>query len=513
MGFQKVSWIFEEIKYLTLLALPTSIICLSEGLQMKLSNIFIGRSSGSDVSTQLSALFIGQVVITSTAYPITEGLAACVSILCSQTYGAKQHRLVELYYYRVMMLMILFCFPLFSLLVSVGPIVYHVTESLELSLGAGTYTTIFCCGFPGYAYYKMSVSYLQSQNIVWFPLMYLLIANLINGTLQYIFILKLNVGIAGASCAYVISIYTSSVLIFGHIRLSRQDFPRIGLTTDLISKWYHIIQFVVPTMLQTLVAVTTTNVYPIILLLMINHDKNQLALYSIMYSVWFVFSLFTMGYGRAITVRVGHLLGASDTKHAKRSAVFAIVFAEIVLSCLCVIVLLCNRPLSGLFTTDETFMEQLRSNFLLLPVVILTDILLFGQGVMNACGMQHTMAVMKFVCIFVVGFILQFFLIKYFSKKALFLFIIQGLVRIFCFALSICLLFLRDWDTFKQRANKNTQLTDIHEVGDISHSSNMNFLIKKFKNISDSRIFIVLRYVLCLLLGISLFITVTLRPN
>ena len=99
MAHQRYTWMWEEIKYLTLLALPISIICLSEGLQMKLSNIFIGRASGSEVSTELSALFIGQVIIMSTAYPITSGLSICVNILCSQAHGAKQHTLGELYYY------------------------------------------------------------------------------------------------------------------------------------------------------------------------------------------------------------------------------------------------------------------------------------------------------------------------------------------------------------------------------------------------------------------------------
>ena len=99
-----VAWILKEMKYLTLLALPTAVICLSEGLQIKVSNIFIGRASSSEVSTELSALFIGQVVTTVTAYSITEGLSVCVNVLCSQAHGAKQHRLVELYYYRAMML-------------------------------------------------------------------------------------------------------------------------------------------------------------------------------------------------------------------------------------------------------------------------------------------------------------------------------------------------------------------------------------------------------------------------
>ena len=511
MSSQKVAWILKEIKYLTSLALPTSIICLSEGLQMKLSNIFIGRASGSEVSTELSALFIGQVAIMNTAYPITEGLAICVNILCSQAHGAKQHRLVELYYYRAMMLMILLCFPLFSLYVSVDTIVYHVTQSWELALGAGRYTSIFCFGFPAYAYYKMSVCYLQSQHIVWVPLMYLLIANLINGILQYILILHLNLGIAGASVAYVISLHLCSVLIFGHIRLFCKDTPQVGLSIDLISELYHTIQYVVPPMLQTLTAATTTNIFPIILLLLINNDKNQLAIFSIMYSVWFAFSLFTIGYSSAITVRVGSLLGAGDTTRAKRSAIFGIVFAEIILLCMCIIVVLCSRPLSYLFTTDEKFVEELYFNLKFLPVICFSDVLLFGQGVMNVCGMQHTGAVIKFVLIFVIGFILEFFLVRYVSWKALLLFTIQGILLTLCFVIFMFLLLLRDWNTFKQKAIKNAQIRDYQEIEDDSHSLSTNFLTTKLKNISESRIFVVSSYVLCILLGVSLFIAATLR--
>ena len=465
MAHQRYTWMWEEIKYLTLLALPISIICLSEGLQMKLSNIFIGRASGSEVSTELSALFIGQVIIMSTAYPITSGLSICVNILCSQAQGAKQHRLVELYYYRVMMLMVLFCFPLFSLYVSVGPIVYHVTQSSELSLGAGRYTTIFCFGFPGYAYYKMSVCYLQSQNIVWIPLVYLLIANLTNGILQYVFIIQLNLGIAGASSAYVISMYVSSVLIFGHIRLFRKDTPQIGFTIELISKWCHTIQYVVPSIIQTSMGAITANIFPVIMLILMNHDKNELAIYSILYSVWMAFALFTNGYYSALTVRVGHHLGASDTTRAKRAAVFGIIFGETVLLCTCIVAFLSSRPLSYLFSTDKNFVEELHSNLKFLPVLILCDVFLFGQGVMNACGLQHTVVAVKFVLMFVLGFILVFFLINYVSWKALFMFTVQSLLRNVCFVIFVIILFLRNLG-FTQKANKNTQITDSQDRRD-----------------------------------------------
>ena len=477
---------------------------------MKLSNIFIGRASGDEVSTELSALFIGQVVITCTALPITSGLGICVNILCSQAHGAKQHRLVELYYYRTMMLMILFCFPLFSLYVSVGPIVYQVTQSCELAFGAGRYTSIFCFGFPAYAYYKLSVCYLQSQNIVWAPLVYLLISNLMNGILQYIFIILLNLGIAGASVAYVISIYISSVLIFAHIRLFRKDIPQISLSIDLISEWYHTTQYAVPPILQTLLGVGTTNIFPIVLLILINHEENQLAVYSIMFSVWFTFSLFTRGCYSAITVRVGHLLGTSDAIHAKRSAVFGIVFAGTALLIMCIIIMLCSRPLSYLFTTNVIFVEEIQFNLKFLPVLILCDVFLLGQAVMNACGMQHTVVAIEFVLFLVIAFILEFFLINYVSWKALFLFTIQSLVRNCCFILFMIILFLRDWNIFKQKANKNTQIADTQELGDNFFSLSMNFLPTKLKNMFASQIFIVFRYVLFALLGIVFLIIVTL---
>ena len=114
-----------------------------------------------------------------------------------------------------------------------------------------------------------------------------------------------------------------------------------------------------PSIIQVSVGAITNNVFPVILLILISQDKNQLAIYSLIFSVSFVFALFTMGYYIAITVRVGHHLGASDTTRAKRSAVFGIVFAETVLLCTCIVALLCKIPLSYLFTTDKTFVEEL----------------------------------------------------------------------------------------------------------------------------------------------------------
>ncbi|KAI6655987.1 Multidrug and toxin extrusion protein 1 [Oopsacas minuta] len=516
MDIKIFKWIFVEIKFLTLLALPTSIICLTEGFQMKLSNIFIGRKSGEDVSTELSALFLGQMTITVTAYPILEGLSVCVSIICSQAYGANQPKLVALYYYRVLFVAILICFPLFSLLISVCPIVYLYTHNLKLSIGAGSYTTIFCCGFPAYAYYKISVCFLQSHNIVWSSLIYLILGNISNGILQYMFIFHYNQGIAGAAAAYVISLYIIALLIFTHIRLSRQNLPSMEFSIDLISDWSHTAKYAIPASLQTFFGTLVSNIFPVFLLLWVSYDQNQLAIYSIMYSLWFMFSLFTMGFSRALTIRVGQLLGANNTARGKRSAIFGIAFGETVIFFLSIFIIVCNHPFSRLFTTDKSFVEELYFNLLLLPFIILSDIILLGQGVMNACDMQQTQAILKFFFMVLLGFILEFLLINVFAWKALLIFSIQGLFRLLCFVCSMVILFCRDWDTFTLKIKERTQSTDnflqpqFFEKISVSHLSSQESNVGKFQRFSNSKLIIVSKYVFCLLLGVSIFVAVNL---
>ena len=79
------NWLLEEIIYLVVLALPVAIECLTEGLQIKMSNVFIGRASGNRIDLMLSSLFIGQTVNIMTAYPIAEGFGFMLTGIWSKT--------------------------------------------------------------------------------------------------------------------------------------------------------------------------------------------------------------------------------------------------------------------------------------------------------------------------------------------------------------------------------------------------------------------------------------------
>ena len=91
----KHHWILEETIYLMLIAVPVAIECFSEGVQIKLSNVFIGRASGNNIALMLSALFIGQTVIGVVTYPIAEGFGIYVNKLelCYRTSHSRNNYL------------------------------------------------------------------------------------------------------------------------------------------------------------------------------------------------------------------------------------------------------------------------------------------------------------------------------------------------------------------------------------------------------------------------------------
>ena len=285
----KHHWILEETIYLILLAVPVAIECFSEGVQIKLSNVFIGRASGNNIALMLSAIFIGQTVIGVITYPIAEGFGIYVNVLCSQAYGAKQYKLVGLYFYRALFMAALTCFPVFTVLISVRPIVYLLFQDRELAQYTGSSADVLCFGYPAYLYYKIGFRFLQALNIVWGPVLYIIIGNILNGVIQYILIFRYNTTLAGAAAGYVISNYQVALLVFTHIQLSHvHTLIAHKWTIEYITNWLHTARYAIALLCQMMIAMFPTTIAPIICIGLMSHDKRELAIYTILFSIWWV---------------------------------------------------------------------------------------------------------------------------------------------------------------------------------------------------------------------------------
>ena len=498
----KFRWILEEIVFIISLAIPASVECFTEGLQMKLSNIFIGKYANGDFSLMLSALFIGQTVISLVSYPIAEGSAIYVIILCSQAYGAKQYKLVGLYLHRALIWSVLTCIPVFTMYIGLRPLVYLLFRDHDLAELSGSYADILCFGYPAYLYYKIGIRFLQALNIVWAPALYLLIGTTVNGILQYVLIFQYNCSLQGAAAGYVISNYLIALLVFAHIQLSHiHRTISHEWSIELISDWYHTGKYAISTILQTLVSSAPLIVLPILAIGVFTNNQRQLAIYSVLFSVGWLFSLVAMGFSSAITVRVGNLLGANEPTRAKKVAVLCIALGQILLILLNILLLSVSEPLSHLFTTDADFAKDLTWNIRIFSIVLNTNTNFIVQGVMNACCKQGIQTVIKVVFQVVFGTVATFLLVYLVEWEALSILIQFSVDSAVCMVIALFILFCSDWNKITLVVNKNTRMSTRSD-GMLQESIRNPSLTKL---ICESKVFIISRYFVILVVSTAFF--------
>ena len=241
------------------------------------------------------------------------------------------------------------------------------------------------------------------------------------------------------------------------------------------------------------------------------------------YSLWYIFTLFVSGLGSGITVRVGHLLAAYDPKKAYRTAMISIVYGEFVVVVSAILLYGMGQPLSDLFTTDNTFARKLAFNIKIMCFITLSDIHFFAAGVMNACCMQGSQAVIKFFFRVILGIIISIAFTYYVKWKAIGLFLSMGIVNCLSFFIVMVILTCRSWEEIAEKVTENTQkkrtTTQEEEEEAVTNSHVWNSLgnhdtVKKCKSdIRDSKSYNIVRYCLCLSIGILLFVATAYYHN
>ena len=460
---------------------------------MKLSNVLIGRTSGHNVAIMLSALFIGQTINSLIAYPIAEGFGMYVNVLCSQAYGAKQNKLVAMYYYRAMFMAVIFSFPVLSILLSVRPFIFHVLQDEELALYAGNFTYILCFGLPAYLYYKIGVRFLQALGVVWCPVFYLIVGNILNGLIQYILIFNYKLGIEGAATGSVVSNYLLALLIYAHIQLSHvHNVIKHNWSVEFISGWYQTAKYAIFPTLLLFMDGTTVTLYPILFIGLVEGDKRELAISSVLYSVYWVLCMGCMGFSSAVAVRVSSLLGSKESKKAMRSAMLGIIVGLISLLPSFIVFLTASKQLSYLFTTEASFAKELDFSFRISSILISGNVSYLGQALMNACCKQGTQIALKIVIKVFLGFVITAVIVHNVSWKGLGVCVQFFITNWAVFIIVLFILFCSDWKKIVQKVEKNTN-TDI-------------VLMQSSRNKSTS--FELCRYFICLLVGICILTTV-----
>ena len=113
-------------------------------------------------------------------------------------------------------------------LVFLSPILNFLNVSPELTPEASAYIRIIIAGLIATTLYNVCSAILRAIGDSFTPLMFLVISNLLNIGLDYLLILRLDMGVTGAATATVISQALSAVLCFIYMR---RKYPQIRMHT------------------------------------------------------------------------------------------------------------------------------------------------------------------------------------------------------------------------------------------------------------------------------------------
>lgn len=142
------------------------------------------------------------------------GLSSGATVVLSQHYGAADRQGVENSMHTGYTLSLILGGIIMLIGILLGPWVLHLIETPENCMDyASTYVQIYFSGAVASMVYNMGTGILRAMGDSKRPMLFLIIACVINIVLDLLFVVVLQMGVAGAAIATVFSQYISAILV------------------------------------------------------------------------------------------------------------------------------------------------------------------------------------------------------------------------------------------------------------------------------------------------------------
>uniref|UniRef100_A0AAQ6AKN4 Multidrug and toxin extrusion protein n=1 Tax=Amphiprion ocellaris TaxID=80972 RepID=A0AAQ6AKN4_AMPOC len=304
-----------------LLVTPKVISQLMVFLVSIVSMVFCGHLG----KTELAGVSLATAVVNVTGISIGTGLSSACDTLISQTYGSGNLKRVGVILQRGILILLLACFPCWAVLINTEPLLLAVRQSPEVAGLSQLYVKIFMPALPAAFMYQLQGKYLQNQGIMWPQVVTGTIGNVLNAVINYIFLYRLQFGVAGSAAANAISQYLLTLFLFVYIRwrgLHKATWG--GWSLDCLQEWGSFIKLAVPSMLMICLSWWIFEIGGFLAGVI---SEVELGAQSIAYQLCITAYMCPLGFSVAASVRVGNALGAGDTQQARLSCQVAIICA------------------------------------------------------------------------------------------------------------------------------------------------------------------------------------------
>ncbi|KAM4701990.1 multidrug and toxin extrusion protein 1-like [Discoglossus pictus] len=182
---------FEELKKLLWFSGPLIIMNLLDYAPYIITTIFCGHLG----KLELDAIVLANAFTAMTGQSIGIGLAAACDTLISQIFGGKNLKLIGVVIQRAILILFLSCFPCWALYINTRSILLLCGQDHKVASLAEWCVIAYIPALPATVFYNLQIRYLQNQGIIWPQIFISLIGNILNITLNYVFLVVLKTGV------------------------------------------------------------------------------------------------------------------------------------------------------------------------------------------------------------------------------------------------------------------------------------------------------------------------------
>ncbi len=336
------------------------------------------------------------------------GLASGATVIISQFYGAKRDKDVSDTVHTAVALGVIFGALLTGIGIWLSPQLLVLMDTPPDILDeAVVYIRVFFCGMIPSLLYNIGASTLRAVGDSRRPLYFLICSCMVNIVLDVLMVVGLNMGVAGAALATVLSQAVSAVLVLATLCRSRYSYRlelrRIRVHGALLKRVFAI---GLPTGLQS-VMYSISNV---IIQAAVNGFKTDaVAAWTAYGKLDGLFWMTVNAFGIAITTFVGQNIGARRYDRVRRSVWVCMGMAVAATAAVSGFLLLFGETLYKLFTDDPVVIEKgLEILRLLVPTYITYISIEVLSGAVHGAGdtLLPTLMTLLGVCVLRVVWVL-----------------------------------------------------------------------------------------------------------
>ena len=279
------------------------------------------------------------------------GLSSGATVTISQFYGAGQHDMVS----RSVHTAVAFSLAIGAVMMAVGlagaPFALQAMGTPDAVMGYATsYLRIYFLGIIGNLIYNMGSGILRAIGDSKRPLYFLMASCFTNIVLDLLFVVALDMEVAGAALATILSQLVSAVLVIAVLTRTSQsyrlDVKKLKIESFLVKR---IVQIGLPAGLQSVMY----NVSNIIIQSSVNTlGTTTIAAYTAYSKIDSIFWMVMNAFGISITTFVGQNYGANKPKRVKRGVNVCLAMTFVSTVILCLLLYFFGEYIFRLFTGD-----------------------------------------------------------------------------------------------------------------------------------------------------------------